>query len=181
MYIILRTVGIYIAIVTPPLPKYVKYVYYPGRCSVTIFLTDLDGTVTQHDVFLVPQVSGLMPNTYLVHEHKLERGSPRLDHKSCSPVRPTTVFCLIVLLITYTPSSYKKKKTSWHLQGNVNHRVCLLLLRRRRLLGTLSYPSFCPCFRGIQNRGPRQPCACSAEWTSCAQPYSQACCYADRR
>ena len=21
----------------------------PGRCSVTIFLTDLDGTVTQHD------------------------------------------------------------------------------------------------------------------------------------
>ena len=23
--------------------------YFPGRCSVTIFLTDLDGTVTQHD------------------------------------------------------------------------------------------------------------------------------------
>ena len=24
-------------------------IYFPGRCSVTIFLTDLDGTVTQHD------------------------------------------------------------------------------------------------------------------------------------
>ena len=23
--------------------------FFPGRCSVTIFLTDLDGTVTQHD------------------------------------------------------------------------------------------------------------------------------------
>ena len=39
---------------------------------------------------------------------------------------------------------------SWHLQGNVNHHVCPLLLRRRRLLGTLGYPSFCLCFRGIQ-------------------------------
>ena len=23
--------------------------FFPGRCSVSIFLTDLDGTVTQHD------------------------------------------------------------------------------------------------------------------------------------
>ena len=130
---------------------------FRGGCSVTIFLTDLDGTVTQHDgnflavdgksnfgcifttvtdhdgkflavhgfsffdgkflavdgksnfdgkflavdgksnfddistavtqqdgtlpaanvfVFLAPQVSGLMPHTYLAHEHKLKRGSP---------------------------------------------------------------------------------------------------------
>ena len=52
--------------------------------------------VTQHDGrlpaedgfrFLGAAISGLMPNTYLVHEHNPKRGSPRLDHKSCSPVR----------------------------------------------------------------------------------------------
>ena len=27
----------------------INWVFFSGRCSVTIFLTDLDGTVTQHD------------------------------------------------------------------------------------------------------------------------------------
>ena len=38
---------------------------------------------------------GLMPNTNLVHEHKLKRGSPRLDHKSFSPVRTTDFIFLL--------------------------------------------------------------------------------------
>ena len=65
-----------------------KFLAVDGKSIFDGIITAL----TQHDrrqtvfVFLAPQVSGFMPNTYLVHEHKLKRGSPRLDHKSCSPV-----------------------------------------------------------------------------------------------
>ena len=105
-------------------------------------------------VFLPPQVSGLMPNTYLVHEHKLERGSPRLDHKSCSPVRPTTVFCLIVLLITYTSSSYKKKKRRdiyRETSTTMFALSCCAVADCLALLANLAFAfAFALCFRGIK-------------------------------
>ena len=42
LYLLLVPVYFFKALVIPVL-------YNTGRCSVTIFLTDLDGTVTQHD------------------------------------------------------------------------------------------------------------------------------------
>ena len=74
-----------------------KFLVVDGFSFLDVKFLAVDGTsnlggiftaVTQHDgklpavdvfVSLAPQVSGLMPNTYLVHEHNLKRGYPRLD------------------------------------------------------------------------------------------------------
>ena len=62
-------------------------------------------------VFLAPQVSGLMPNTYLVHEHKLKRGSPRPEHSSCSPERRQQLILFLYWLINYLHLVVIQKKT----------------------------------------------------------------------
>ena len=84
-----------------------RFSFFDGKLLPVDGKSFFDGiitAVTQHDGklpaadgfrFLAPQVSGFMPNTYLVHEHKLKRGSPRLDHKSCSPVRRQQLILLL--------------------------------------------------------------------------------------
>ena len=78
---------------------YGKFLVVDGNQILTVFSRrERNMTVSYRRqtvfVFLAPQVSGLMPNTYLVHERNLKRGSPRLDHKSYSPVRRQQLFVL---------------------------------------------------------------------------------------
>ena len=58
-----------------------KFLAVDGKSNfddISTAVTQQDGTLPAANVFvfLAPQVSGLMPHTYLAHEHKLKRGSP---------------------------------------------------------------------------------------------------------